>query len=259
MSFTEAQLSAWLAAFIWPLVRISAMIASAPIFSSKQTPVHFRIGLVLILTWILVPVIPVSPIVDPFSAEAMLILAQQVLVGIVMGFMMHLVMAAIVFGGQVIAYSMGLGFASMMDPQNGVQVPVVSQFYLILATLFFLLLNGHLILIDLLAQSFHTFPVALDGVTRNNLADVIGWGSKMFSGGLLMGLPVVAALLLVNLGMGVVTRAAPQLNIFAVGFPIAILIGFVLIWLTLPNIMSNFQELLGESFELIERVLGIVR
>ena len=113
---------------------------------------------------------------------------------------------------------MGLGFASMMDPQNGVQVPVVSQFYLILATLLFLVLNGHLILIDLLFQSFHTFPVAVDGLGRSSFADVVGWGSRLFSAGLLMALPVMAALLLVNLGMGIVTRAAPQLNIFAVGF-----------------------------------------
>ena len=259
MSFTEAQLSAWFAAFIWPFIRISALIAASPIFSSKQTPVHFRVGLVLLLTWVLMPVIPASPTVDPFSGAAVLMVAQQVLIGVAMGFVLHLVMAAIVFGGQVIAYSMGLGFAAMMDPQNGVQVPVVSQFYLILATLFFLLLNGHLILIDLLAQSFHTFPVAVTGITQNSLNDIVSWGSKMFSGGLLMGLPVVAALLLVNLGMGIVTRAAPQLNIFAVGFPLAILIGFILIWITLPNVMGNFQELLADGFLLIERILGIVR
>lgn len=257
ISFTEAQLSAWLAAFIWPLIRVGALIASAPILSARQTPVMYRLGMVLVLTWVLVPVIPPSPVVDPFSHQAFMMILQQILIGIAMGFVLQMVFAALVFGGQVMAYSMGLGFASMMDPQNGVQVPVVSQFYLILATLLFLTLNGHLILIEMLAQSFHTFPVAMDGVTRNDLSDLLTWGSRIFSGGLLMALPMMAALLLVNLGMGVIGRAAPQLNIFAVGFPVAILIGFILIWVTLPNVMGNFQELLEEGFALIQRLLRI--
>ena len=150
MSFTEAQLSAWLAAFIWPLIRISALVASAPVFSSKQTPIHFRIGFALILTWILMPLVPVPQNVEVFSPEAMLIVAQQVLIGLAMGFVLHLVMAAIVFGGQVIAYSMGLGFASMVDPANGVNVPVLSQFFLTLGTLMFLALGGHLMIIHYL-------------------------------------------------------------------------------------------------------------
>ncbi|MCW8891168.1 MAG: flagellar biosynthetic protein FliR [Sedimenticola sp.] len=257
MSFTDAQMNAWLAAFFWPFVRVGALVVAAPVFSSRQTPVMFRIGFVLILTWVLIPVIPVSPVVDAFSHEAFVILLQQILIGVVMGFILQMVFAALIFGGQVIAYSMGLGFASMMDPQNGVQVPVVSQFYLILATLLFLILNGHLVLIELLAESFHTFPVSMSGISQNSLAEIVGWGSRLFSAGLLMALPVMAALLLVNLGMGVIGRAAPQLNIFAVGFPMSILIGFVLIWITLPDVMANFAELLEEGMFLIRRLLLI--
>jgi len=255
MTFSEAQLNLWLAGFVWPLLRIGAMVVSAPIFSSRQTPVLFRIGLVLVLTWITMPLLPAPPVIDVFSPAAFLMVTQQVLIGVAMGFVLQMVFAALVFGGQVIAYSMGLGFASMMDPQNGVQVPVVSQFYLILATLLFLTLDGHLVLIDLLVQSFRTFPVAVDGLGRNGLMDIVSWGSYMFTGGLLMALPVMAALLLVNLGMGVVTRAAPQLNIFAVGFPITMLFGFVLIWVTLPNVMENFELLLESALELIRRLL----
>ncbi|MCW8943964.1 MAG: flagellar biosynthetic protein FliR [Sedimenticola sp.] len=257
MSFSDAQMNAWLAAFFWPFVRVSALVMAAPVFSSRQTPVMFRIGFVLVLTWVLIPVIPVSPVVDAFSHEAFVILLQQILIGIVMGFILQMVFAALIFGGQVIAYSMGLGFASMMDPQNGVQVPVVSQFYLILATLLFLVLNGHLVLIEILAQSFTTFPVAMSGISHNSLAEIVGWGSRLFSAGLLMALPVMAALLLVNLGMGVIGRAAPQLNIFAVGFPMSILIGFVLIWITLPDVMGNFTELLEEGMFLMQRLLQI--
>ena len=257
MSFSEAQLNLWLAGFIWPFIRIAAMVTAAPIFNSRQTPVMYRLGLVLVLTWVTVPLLPPPPVVNVFSHQAFMLLLQQLAVGLIMGFILQMVFGGLIFGGQVVAYSMGLGFASMMDPQNGVQVPVVSQFYLILATLLFLVLNGHLILIDLLFQSFHTFPVAVDGITRSNLSDVVGWGSRLFSAGLLMALPVMAALLLVNLGMGIVTRAAPQLNIFAVGFPITMLIGFVLIWASLPNVMENFEDFLDAGFALIKGLLLI--
>ena len=255
MSFSEAQLNLWLATFVWPLIRIGALVTAAPILSSRQTPVIYRIGLVLVLTWLVMPLIPSPPLVNTFSSQAFLMVLQQILIGVTMGFVLQMVFGALVFGGQVIAYSMGLGFASMMDPQNGVQVPVVAQLYLILATILFLVLDGHLVLIELLVRSFHTFPVAVEGISRNGYSDIIVWGSSMFSGGLLMALPVMGALLLVNLGMGVITRAAPQLNIFAVGFPITMLIGFLLMWATLPSLMDNFQDLLAAGFSLIRRLL----
>lgn len=257
MPFTDVQLQTWLAAFFWPFVRIGALMISAPVLSSRQTPLLYRVGFVLMLTWVLVPVIPPSPVVEAFSDEAFIMMLQQILIGVVMGFILQMVFAALIFGGQVIAYSMGLGFASMVDPQNGVQVPVVSQFYLIMATLLFLVLNGHLVLIEMLAQSFHTFPVAVTGITQNGLSDVVGWASRMFNAGLLMALPVMAALLLVNLGMGVIGRAAPQLNIFAVGFPMSILIGFLLLWVTLPDVMDNFTSLLEEALAFLQQLLRI--
>ena len=257
MIFTEAQLSAWLAAFMWPLLRVSAMIAAAPIFSSRQTPRRLRVGVALLLSFILMPLIPPPPVVEVFSPEALLIAAQQVLIGLAMGFVMQMVFGALVFGGQALAYSMGLGFASMMDPQNGVQVPVLSQYYIILATLLFLILNGHLFMIETLAQSFCTMPIAVDGITQANLRDIVLWASRMFTGGLLIALPAIAALLLVNLGMGIITRAAPQLNIFAVGFPMTMMIGFILMWITLPNVFGKFNELVNEALAFIRSLVLI--
>ncbi len=255
MIFTEAQLSAWLATFLWPLIRISAMIAAAPIFSSRQTPRRLRVGIALLLSFMLMPLIPQPPVVEMFSSEALLIAAQQVLIGLAMGFVMQMVFGALVFGGQALAYSMGLGFASMMDPQNGVQVPVLAQYYIILSTLLFLILNGHLFMIETLAQSFYTLPVAVDGITRANLRDIVLWASHMFTAGLLMALPAIAALLLVNLGMGIITRAAPQLNIFAVGFPMTMMIGFILMWATLPNVFDKFSELVNEALIFIRTLV----
>lgn len=256
MSFTDTQLMAWVGAFIWPLARVGAMVATAPVFSSRQTSVVLRVGFVVVLSWVLMPLIPKPELVDFLSLEALLILGQQLIIGLVMGFMLQMVFGALVFGGQVLAYSMGLGFASMMDPQNGVQVPVVAQFYLIIATLFFLAINGHLILIEIVADSFYVFPVSTQGIGAVGIETVLGWGSNMFVGGLLMALPVMAALLLVNLGLGVIGRAAPTLNIFAVGFPVTILMGFSLIFVTMPDIMSIFQEMLDQNFSAIKQILG---
>jgi flagellar biosynthetic protein FliR len=155
-----------------------------------------------------------------------------------------------VFGGQVVAYSMGLGFAHLMDPQNGVQVPTVSQFYLIFATIAFLALDGHLRLVALVVESFTTLPIAADGITQNALWNLASWGARLFADGVLMGLPVVAALLLVNIGMGMVSRAAPQLNIFAVGFPVTLAVGFGLMWVSLPQALALFTDWVDTLFEL---------
>lgn len=259
MIFSETTMVSFLAGFLWPLMRIGSVFMAAPIFSSRQVPARWRAALAVMITWIVMPILPPAPVVEIFSHEAMLIALQQIAIGVVMGFILQLVFAALIFAGQVVAYSMGLGFASMVDPQNGVQVPVISQFYLILTTLLFLVLNGHLILIELVVDSFKTVPVAVDGITRNTLWDIVIWGGRVFSGGLLMALPIVTALLVVNLGMGIITRAAPQLNIFAVGFPMTMMIGFIAMWVTLPEVLHNFGELVNEGFQFIMHNVWVVR
>jgi flagellar biosynthetic protein FliR len=259
MTFSDAQLNSWLATYFWPLMRVGAMLMAAPLFNSRQLPVKIRLLLALQITWIIAISLPQQPSVDVLSHTGLIILLQQILIGVIMGFILQMVFGALVLGGQVIAYSMGLGFASMVDPQNGVQVPVVAQYYLILATLLFLTFNGHLLLIELLADSFHTLPVAVDGITRNDLREVVAWGSRMFAGGLLIALPIMGAMLMVNMGMGVVMRAAPQLNIFSIGFPITMLMGFALIWVTLPNVLVVFNDLLEEAFQLIMQTLRVTR
>jgi len=249
MQFTEAQLSQWLADFFWPLMRIGAMMMAAPVFSVRQIPVRFRLLLAVLVTLLVQPVLPTSPVVSVFSTDALMLAAQQIGIGVALGFLMQMTFNALVFGGQVMAYSMGLGFANMMDPANGVQVPVVSQFWLILAMLAFLLMNGHLILITAIVDTFTVLPVASDGLSRAGIWELLSWASRMFAAGVLMAMPVIISLLLVNIGMGVVSRAAPQLNIFAIGFPITLLMGFVLIWVTLPQVMNNFGSLVSEAFE----------
>jgi len=250
MQFTDAQLQQWLADFFWPFVRVGAALMVAPVFSVRQVPARWRVLLAVLITLLLQPLIPSSPVVDVFGPEGVMIALQQIGIGAMMGFVLQLAFNALVFGGQAMAYSMGLGFAHMMDPANGVQVPVVSQYWLILAMLAFLLGNGHLLLLGSVAQSFHLLPVATDGLSRAGLWGVVSWSSRLFAAGLLMALPVIIALLLINIGMGVVSRAAPQLNIFSIGFPIILLAGFLVIWLTLPQVMQGFDQLVNEALGL---------
>ncbi len=256
MQFTEAQISQWLAGVMWPLLRIGSMMMAAPIFSTRQIPVRFRLLLAVLVTLLVQPVLPEVPVVAVFSPDALLIAIQQIAIGVALGFLMQMAFQALIFGGQVMAYSMGLGFAKMMDPANGVQVPVVSQFWLILAMLAFVMMNGHLVLLSAIVDTFTVLPVATDGLTRAGAWELLAWASRMFAAGVLMALPVIISLLLINVGMGVVSRAAPQLNIFAIGFPITLLMGFLLIWVTLPQVMNNFGSLALESLERSVTVLS---
>lgn len=250
MTVTDAQVVDALAAWLLPFFRIGALLMAAPVFSATSVPMRLRVLLAVAVTILIEPLLPRPAGIDPLSAAMLVLVAQQVAIGVAIGFVLQLAFNALVFGGQVVAYSMGLGFAHLMDPQNGVQVPTVSQFYLIFATIAFLAVDGHLRLLALVVDSFAALPVATDGITRNALWDLALWGSRLFADGLLMGLPVVAALLLVNIGMGMVSRAAPQLNIFAVGFPVTLGVGFVLMWVSLPQALELFLHWLDALFEL---------
>ncbi len=254
MHFQAEDILRWTLTLVWPFVRISAMLLVTPVFGSRQINTRVRLGLALFLALVIAPQLPEPPLIDPLSIRGLLVAIEQILIGIGMGFILSLVFSAINQAGEAIALSMGLGFASAVDPAGGVQVPMVSQYLSILATLIFLAMNGHLVLIELLLKSFQTLPIGQGGLEPDDLWFVASFGSQMFAGALLIALPAVSALLLVNLTMGVITRAAPQLNIFAVGFPITILIGFVIILLTLPSLTARIGDLLFAALPLVERI-----
>jgi flagellar biosynthetic protein FliR len=201
------------------------------------------------------PLLPAFPAVEMFSYEGMMVAIAQVMIGLSTGFIVQLVFSAVVFAGQGIALSMGLGFASMIDPQNGQQVPVVAQLYVISSTLIFLGLDSHLLLIKMLLDSFTSLPIGIDGIDKVGIWTIIAWSSRMFAGGLLLAMPVIASLLLVNISFGVATRAAPQLNIFSVGFPVTLMLGILLIWLTLPDVLNQFTGILTDAYDLIGQLL----
>ncbi len=256
MPFSSAEIAAWVGSFLWPLSRVAALLSVAPVFGSRMLPRRIRLIIALALTWAIMPFVPPVPIVEPLSPTGVLVVAQQLLIGLSMGFLLRLVFGALEVGGQMIATQMGLGFASLVDPQSGVQSPLLSQVYLLLGTLIFLSMNGHLLLVRFLVDSFTALPVAATGADRDLLWILVTWASRMFAGAVLIALPAIASLLVVNLAFGVMTRAAPQLNIFTVGFPIGLILGLLIVLYSLPTLIHQLDNLFAEAFRSIGHLLG---
>ena len=248
MLFTSADIGTWIGSLVWPFTRIAAMLAIAPIFGARMVPQRARLVIALLLTWIVLPLLPEVPALDPLSLSGALVTAQQLVIGLAIGFSLQLVFATLVIAGQTIAMGMGLGFAQMVDPQNGVNVPVIGQYYVVIATLLFLALNGHLALIRVLVDSFQSLPVGVDALTREDFRAIAYWGARMFADAVMVALPAVASILLVNLAFGVVSRSAPQLNIFGVGFPVTLTLGFVILVFAVANLLPQMQHLLDGAF-----------
>jgi len=254
VSMAAGDLNTLVSAYVWPFFRVAGLVAAAPIFGIQFVPAQVKVVMALAITVLVVPLLPAAPTVPLISLQALLILLQQVLIGLSLGVVMNFLFNIFVVGGQLIATNMGLGYATVVDPQSGVAVPVLSQFYVYLTSLMFLSLNGHLVLIEVLANSFTSMPVGVEGMQREMLWQMVHWAGEIFRGGLLLALPALAALLLVNVALGVVMRAAPQFNIMSIGFPITLTIGFVLVMISLPALVPLFTRSLMDSFEFINRV-----
>lgn len=248
ISFTGAQLDAWLTAFLFPMARILALMATAPVFNNAAQPKRIRLAVGLAITLALVPVLPPMPTIPPGSWLGLAVLAQQVLIGVLMGFTLRLAFAAIDIAGGVIGMQMSLSFAMSYDPQTAGQTPVLSEFLSLFATLLFLALNGHLLTLSVLTESFRLLPVSLTPIGAGGFASLMAWSSTIFSAGLLIALPLIATLLIANLGMGVLARVAPQLNIFAVGFPVTLMSGFVVLMFSIPYIGAALEKLYDKAF-----------
>src|SRR3546814_6487344 len=185
---------------------------------------------------------PLDVPADPLSLQGMVIIGQEAMIGLTLGFILQLAFAAPLLAGEYIANSIGLGFANMVDPQSGNHSAVVGQFLMIMMTLIFLSLDGHLILVELVVKSYELMPLGGDWLGRERFWDVVTFGSYVFAGGLAIALPVGFALFGLNLLVGVLTRAAPQLNIFAVGLPLTLMIGFIVLAIAFPAMSQLMQS-----------------
>lgn len=248
MELADTQLQTWLQGALWPLVRITAVMMSAPVFGERYAPARIRLGLSLALLVVLLPVLPPRPVLPAFGAQWWLAGIGEMVFGLAIGFSLRLVFEAMVLAGELISLGMGLGFARMADPVRGTDSPVVGSFMRVLAMLLFLALGGHLRLISALADSFTVAPVGAALLQASMFKTLALLGSVIFAGGVAIALPIAAAMLIVNLGFGVMNRSAPTLNATSVGFPISLFAGLVLLGAALVPMLSRFSALLDEAW-----------
>jgi flagellar biosynthetic protein FliR len=255
IALTSGQLEAWVAQAFFPFVRISSCLMVAPLFGARFVPARSRLVLSAALTALVIPMIE-APAVAPFSGAGFVVVAQQLLIGVAMGFALQVVFDALGLAGQLLANSMGLSFAFNVDPLRGSSTAALGQLYIILATLTFLALGGHLALIELLVGSLHTLPVGTEGLGPEGLWSLVNWGGTLFSGAIMIALPGVTALLIVNLAFGVVSRAAPSLNLFAVGFPISLVVGLLVVMSGIGPLSEGVTQLLTQGFGFLRALVG---
>jgi flagellar biosynthetic protein FliR len=258
ISFTLDQWYGWINTFLWPFARLLALIGVAPLLGESATPPMTKVGLAAILAVAIAPSLPPMPAVAPASYEGLLILAQQVFIGIAMGFCMRICFAAVQTAGDFVGLQMGLSLATIFDPTTQANTEVLARLFNILAMLVFLSVNGHLLMLGMLVKTFTVLPIGTPVLNAEGWAAVAQLGSQIFSVGLLLALPLIAALLIIQLAMGILNRAAPQLSVFAVGFPITLMSGVVLLAVALPQSTGFLAAFFEQSVNAMEQVASLL-
>ena len=253
--FTSEQWLEWLSMYFWPFIRIMALIMTAPILSERSIPKRVKIGLGLMITFIVAPSLPAND-TTIFSASAIWLIFQQLLIGIALGFTMQFAFAAIRTAGELIGLQMGLSFATFVDPTNHLNMPVLARLVDMLVLLLFMSFNGHLWLISILVDTFHTLPIGGEPVNSNAFMALTRAAGMIFLNGLMLALPVITLLLTANLALGLLNRMAPQLSVFVIGFPITLTVGMLLMMAMMPLIAPFAERLFGEIFNLLADIVS---
>ncbi|MDO8909133.1 MAG: flagellar biosynthetic protein FliR [Pseudohongiella sp.] len=256
ISFTDSEIGALVGSFLWPLFRIMGFFLAAPVLGANFIPMRVRLVMAVAVSLMISPSLTDIPAIPALSVQALVVVVQQVLIGVALGFFLQMVFQLFILLGQMIAMQMGLGFASMVDPTNGINVAIVSTFYLMFATMLFVLLDGHLVMIEVIAESFEQIPISDQSLSPDVYMRLVGTISWVFSSALLLALPALTALLITNFAFGIMTRAAPQMNIFALGFPVALMFGLFIIWLTMANFQTIATSIFADMFARMRSLLG---
>lgn len=253
ISFTEAQLVTWLSPVLWPFLRVLAVFSAAPLFSSRAFPLRLRIGLALLIAVAAQPSLDGQPIISITGPDASGAVMQQLGIGLAIGFTVRLIFAAVELAGEVVGFQMGLGFASFFDPSLGSQSSAVAQFFGQMASFLFIVINGHLLVLMAVIKSFKAFPLDQNFLSALQQMRIFDLGADLFASGLWIALPMIGMLMFVNLALGIVSRVAPQMNIYAIGFPITLTVGMIGIAATLPMLDQPFLALMERLIDLFSR------
>ncbi|HET9977871.1 MAG TPA: flagellar biosynthetic protein FliR [Burkholderiaceae bacterium] len=240
ITFTEAQLVAWLSPLFWPFVRVLALFSALPVLGQRTVPARVRVALAFLIVVAAQASLPPMPQVALDSAAAFALVAQNVVIGLTLGFAVRVVFAAVEFAGELIGLQMGLNFAGFFDPATGGQATATSRFFGTMIGFLFIAMNAHLLVTAAVVQSFHAFPVGPEPFAFLRALAPQAWGSEIFALGLWIALPLVGMLLFTNLVLGIISRVAAQMNIFAIGFPITLGVGLVGVLITLPMMNAPF-------------------
>jgi len=238
-----------LALFFYPFVRILAWLSFDPLLGGKSVPTRVRVALAMVLAIVVTPMLPSDTPLRLASGDGLLILLQQIAIGVALGFAMRIVFTAVEFAGQLMGLQMGLSFATLFDPVNGAQTQVVAQFLVLTTALILFAFNGHHVVITALVQSFHDIPIGAT-LSADGFAMLAHWGGVLFSVGLHISLPVTAALLVTNLTIGMMSRASPQLNIFAIGFPLTLGAGFLVLYMSVVYLPAQLEQFWLQAVQL---------
>jgi len=249
ITFSEQQILAWLSPLIWPFLRALALFAALPVLGSRTVPTQVRIGLAALIALAAQPSLPPMPVVALGSSLAFLLVVQQVVIGLALGFAVRVVFTAVEFAGELIGLQMGLNFAGFFDPLSASTATATSRFFGTMVAWLFIVINGHLLVVMALAMSFTSFPVGPEPFAFVRALQPHQWGAEIFSTGLWIALPLITMLMFVNLVLGAVSRVAPQINIFAIGFPLTLGVGLLGMFLTLPMMEQPFTMALDRLLQ----------
>ncbi|WP_018917814.1 flagellar biosynthetic protein FliR [Vreelandella zhanjiangensis] len=255
VDITFAQLQGWLIAFIWPFARITAFMAASPLWGHSSIPNQAKVGLAALVTIVIAPILPAMPNVAIMSWAGVGIMVEQMLIGLAMGLVMHIVFAVVQAAGEYIGLQMGLAFATFFDTSSGTNIMVLSRILYMITLLMFLAFNGHLMVLETLIMSFVTLPIGIGGLNPGAFELLARYAGTIFASGMLLALPLVGALLIINLALGILNRSAPQLTVFNIGFPTSLTVGITLMMVLMNDIGRFLQSLFSQALGMMQTLI----
>lgn len=244
IGFTEAQIMAWVTPVFWPFLRILALFTSAPVLSARSLSARTRVALAFFIALCAQPGLGDQPVISLNDPRALAVAAQQVLIGLSIGLAARIVFSAVELAGEIVGLQMGLNFAGFFDPATSSQSSTVGRFFGNTTMLLFVVTNGHLLLIHTVVASFGTFPLGQEVTSALATMKLHELGALVFSYGLWIALPMVGILMFVNIVLGFMSRVAPQMNVFAIGFPLTVSVGLLGVAFTIPMMEQPLLNLL---------------